>query len=524
MTAQVISKLRKSNHMTQAEMADIFQVSRQSIQKWESGVSVPDIEKLVEISRCFDVSLDYLVCGTDRRDTEELRHSVRLYPAFRQLHEWENYSANMEIEYRQNWEEGKDVGYLQQLCTEISQLPSSSDRDRLADVLFNMFLNAPQREDYAYYEPSDYATISRVCRHNPPVPVKRTEHLKEKIRGAWLGRICGCLLGKPLECMHLDELVPLLKETGNYPMHRYVLRSELTEDICQKYTFNLRKDCYPDQIFEAPADDDTNYVVLAYKLVERFGRDFTSQNVAEMWVDSQPKNAYCTAERVAFRNFVAGYFPPDSAVYKNPYREWIGAQIRGDYFGYINPGNPQAAAEMAWRDAAISHVKNGIYGEMWVAAMLAQAAVCDDMEQIIEAGLNEIPHTSRLYEQIQSVIERYRTGCSFEDAMGMIYAKFDDQNGHDWCHTISNAMIVTAALLYGESDFSKSVGLAVQSGFDTDCNGATVGSIVGMKIGASGIPACWTDPIHNRLQTGVFGVGTVCVDDMVEQTMAAMDI
>ena len=170
-----------------------------------------------------------------------------------------------------------------------------------------------------------------------------------------------------------------------------------------------------------PVDDDTNYVVLAQKIIEKYGRAFTPYDVSKAWLTYQGKDAYCTAERVAFCNFVKGYAPPQSAIYKNPYREWIGAQIRGDYFGYINPGDPRLAAEMAWRDASISHVKNGIYGEMFVAAMLVIAATTNSIEKIISLGLAEIPQTSRLYESIMLILDSYKRGASVQDCFKMIH-------------------------------------------------------------------------------------------------------
>lgn len=523
MLAENIQALRKSRHITQEKMADLFGVSRQSIQKWESGASVPEVAKLVEIAKAFGISLDALLDEGGAEASGDARFANKIEPSYQALQDWEKYECLLETEYVQCTEEGKDIGHLEGLIREISCLPNGRHKAALADVVFEMLLNAPKRPGYAYYEPSDYADIARVSRHSARIPVKKDNALRGRIKGAWLGRICGCLLGKPIEGIRLDELVPLLKETNNYPMHRYILASELSDRLCERYTFELRDKCYPDTIERAPSDDDTNYLIIAKLLLDRYGRAFTPADVAAVWLDVQSKNAYFTAERIAYRNFMNGYLPPESAQYKNPYREWIGAQIRGDYFGYINPGDPKTAAEMAFRDASISHVKNGIYGEMFAAAMLAKAAVCGDAEEVIRAGLGEIPPDSRLYEQVTRVLESHRAGHSFDETVQtLILSQYDDKIGHHWCHTIPNAMIVTAALLYGSLDYGKTICLAVQSGFDTDCNGATAGSVVGMMIGAARIPAEWTTPVNGKLDTTVFGVETVLIDDMVEATFGHM--
>ena len=440
------------------------------------------------------------------------------------LHEWEVYGEQLFVEYQQCKEEGLDLKAYREVIAAVRKMPKGKVKDELADVLFGVVLNAKPIEGYPYEEPSDLDGIRALRK---PYAFARKEisdkeALREKIAGAWYGRICGCLLGKPVEGIHLDELIPFLKETGNYPMHRYIMESEITDEIKEKYEFTFEGKTYPDSIDYAPVDDDTNYMVLAQLLIKRNGRDFTPCDVIKLWMATQPKSAYCTAERVAFRNFMLGYEPPYTAVYKNPYREWIGAQIRGDYFGYINPGDPEMAAEMAWRDASISHIKNGIYGEMFVSAMIACAAVTDSITDIIRGGLAEIPATSRLYERVTEFLAAYENGATKEEAFARIYELYDDKSGHDWCHTISNALIVVCTLLYGECDYSKSICMAVEAGFDTDCNGATVGSILGMRGGKSCIDEYWIAPTRGILDTTIFGAAKSDIETLITKTMRHM--
>ncbi|MBR3504340.1 MAG: ADP-ribosylglycohydrolase family protein [Clostridia bacterium] len=440
---------------------------------------------------------------------------------FGAMHDWELYSKSLDTELRQCLDEGRDVAQYADLCAAIRALPLGEAREELAHVFFKIMMDAPRRADYPYEEPDDLIAIraARPAEREAFAPPAHDGRLEDKIRGAWLGRICGCLLGKPVEGMRTPDLHELLRRSGNFPLARYMTREDLkkTPRLLERWDGRAWADALDGC---APADDDTNYTVMAaVGIVGKYGRGFTSDDVAAAWVDCQPKRAYCTAERRAFRNFVIGIRPPRSAVYKNPDREFIGAQIRGDYFGYINPGDPETAAEMAWRDARVSHVKNGIYGEMFAAAMLAAAAVTDDVRAVIRAGLQEIPANCRLSEGVGAVCADFEAGLDEAACFAHIAGRWDEFKAYDWVHTVSNAEIVAASLLYGGGDYGRSVCRAVQTGFDTDCNGATVGSIVGMMRGSAAVGAAWTAPICGMLDTAIFGVGRVSVEDMVSLTM-----
>lgn len=430
------------------------------------------------------------------------------------------YPSDLMTEYVQSMEEGLDIEKYKSLFEAVSELENGEYKTRMSDVIYEMVINSKMRNDYKYNEPNELKEIGKLRNpHDFDIKMPDAEALRKKLLGAWTGRAVGCLLGKPVECIRSDELIPLLKEIGNYPMHRYILGTDITDEVCSHYKFYLKNKPYADTVDGMPVDDDTNYVVLAQKIIDEYGRDFDSEDVVSAWMQYQSVFSYFTAERTAFINFINCIEPPASAMYKNVAREWIGAQIRGDYFGYINPGKPEEAAEMAFTDARISHVKNGIYGEMFAAAMISCAAVTDNIDDIILGGLAQIPSTSRLYEAVMRINDGYKNGVTVDECFDIIHSAYDEHTDHGWCHTISNAMIVAAALLYGEGDFGKSICIAVGMAFDTDCNGATVGSVLGMRNSIDGIDEYWKKPINGKIHTSIFGVGTVDIEKAVDKTI-----
>ncbi|WP_428770760.1 ADP-ribosylglycohydrolase family protein [Treponema sp. HNW] len=442
---------------------------------------------------------------------------------------WLTFSESVVVEYEQSKDEGRLVDSYQ---AEVSFIKEKYQRGILmeqeAAALFKKIQSAPVSDDYIYQEPSDIETIKKLCVNTTEkklIPQIDKEVLRQKIHGAWLGRCAGCLLGQPVEGWYRSRITGFLHDTNNF-LPRAYFASNVSDTIRKKYNITDAGHVYGSTFINwinnvkcAPEDDDTNYTIIGLKTLEENGKDFTSLDIAHSWLMNMQFLHACTAERVAYRNFVNLIEPPYSASYNNAYREWIGAQIRADIFGYVSPGDIEAAAALAWKDACISHTKNGIYGEMFIAAMIAKAAVCNDMGLIIEAGLSQIPATSRLYAAIRQVIEWKQEEISWETAFDRIHALYDETNPHHWCHTISNAMICVISLLWGALNFEKTIGLSVVPGFDTDCNAATTGSIIGMLLGAHNLPRHWIDPLNDTLKSGIDGFNTMRISELAERSL-----
>ncbi|NQT89442.1 ADP-ribosylglycohydrolase family protein [bacterium] len=431
-------------------------------------------------------------------------------------------AGDVHTELRQLEDEGRDTAPVRRRLRRLAALGDEElflpeNQEKLGRLL-DEAQTLKMRKGYSFDEPSDLKAIHKLRPRGPRTFRKRLpdKTLCDRITGAWFGRCVGCLLGKPAEGVRTPDLWGFLRLTRQWPLADYI-RFGVRGKARKQYP-QLAGRAWCDDIDHMPVDDDTNYTTTGYLVVKQRGPDFTPADVAQFWMQNIPMLATFTAERVAYRNFALQVQPPASANYRNPYREWIGAQIRADAFGYVAVGDPQRAADFAWRDASVSHIKNGIYGEMLMAAAIAAAPYCDSPEAILEAALAEIPKTCRLHADVCTAVAWRREGLAYDEAVAKIHERWDENVGHDWCHTNSNAVICAVALLWGDGDFGASICRAVQPCFDTDCNGATVGSIVGMMLGAKALPAKWTAKLNNTLKTSLVGYETVEITAIADET------
>ncbi|MDN3359429.1 ADP-ribosylglycohydrolase family protein [Actinomadura sp. DC4] len=366
-------------------------------------------------------------------------------------------------------------------------------------------------------EPTGLAEIVAACPGWPSAtPAAVAE---DRLHGAWLGRAAGCVLGKPVEKIPREGIREIAEATGNWPIRGWFTGRGLPEEIAARWPWNRRSapNSLAENIDGTPEDDDLNFPMLALALLERHGRGFTTDDVAQAWLDELPAGRVFTAERVAYRNLLLGLEPPRTATYRNPFREWIGAQIRADVYGWVNPGDPATAAAMAHRDARLSHTANGVYGAMFAAALCAAALVATSPEEVLRAGRSVLPEGSRMARAVDDAVASARAGSDLDRVLDGLHER---HAGLHWVHSVNNAALVAAALAHGDGDFTRTVAAAVAGGWDTDSDGATVGSVAGALLGASGIPAPWTGPLRDRIASSLTGFDGVRIGDLAARTAA----
>ena len=342
-----------------------------------------------------------------------------------------------------------------------------------------------------------------------------------RIRSAWQGRVSGCQLGKPVEVLSFaqgpEAVERYLRDAHALPLRDYVPLVEGT--LVERFG---RASCRG-LLVRAEPDDDLNYTLIALLLLEEKGTSFDTADVARAWLRLLPAGATFTAERAAYRTLLAraderftfgaepGFDLAECS--DNPYSAWIGAQIRADLYGWVCPGRPALAAELARRDAALSHRAEGVHGAMFVAALGASIPAQRDLDAAIDAALREIPEDGAAADAVR--LGRELAGRP--DAVSRLRARYA---GLSPLHTLNNLALVVWALRSAGDDFGAAIGEAVAAGWDTDCNGATVGGLFG--LGAA-IPEPWTRPWNGRIGLGLAGHAELALDELVARTVAVAE-
>ncbi len=289
-----------------------------------------------------------------------------------------------------------------------------------------------------------------------PVTIDRKE-FEDRVYACWLGKNIGGTLGAP------------------YEGQKRVLELTFFDPVPTK----------------AAANDDLDLQLVWLKMLQERGINPRLSDFADYWLKHLApypwdEYGYC------LRNLSRGLKPPISGCFENDYIDQMGSPIRSEIWACLAPGNPQLAAEMAWKDAVLDHAGGeGVYGEMFFAALESAAFVESDPMNLIDIGLQMIPVHSAIARAARSAVWSFKTGKTWAEARDAILRRYEHPHP---CNAPQNIGFTIIGWLYGQ-DYGDKLCKAVNCGCDTDCTGATLGSILGILGGTAGIPSKWRDPV-----------------------------
>ena len=354
-------------------------------------------------------------------------------------------------------------------------------------------------------EPNDLSSILALC--DMPAPVGVPDRIEERMFGAVAGRFAGCTLGAPVENFSIDRMEELANAGGTpFPPTEYW--HTVADPDRKRFDTDTHASFMRDNIRYVPADDDIAYPVLNMLVLEKYGFGYTADDLADLWMQTV-RYAY-TAEEEALLLLKDGV-PAAHAADFDPYVEWIGAAIRADAFGYVCAGDPAAAAKLCYNDAYLTHRRNGLYGEMYAAALIA-ASFCVPPLQAVETAKNCIPRNCRLRQDIDWALSCKDRVKDHRSARALLDEHFGDMS---CVHVENNACAVVFALMLGKNEYTRTIANSVAMGLDNDCNAATAGSAMGAYLGINGIEEKWYKPFRNTVKTYLVGYEEIALDRVV---------
>ncbi|NOZ29960.1 MAG: ADP-ribosylglycohydrolase family protein [Chloroflexi bacterium] len=310
----------------------------------------------------------------------------------------------------------------------------------------------------------------------------------DRVYAGWLGKCIGVRFGAPLESWTYREIMDNLGEVQGY------LQDE-------------------SKIFKP--DDDTSLPLILIRALEDtpVPQRLSPEEIGDAWLNylgDQRGTIWWggygrSTEHTAYVNLACGIPAPLSgsiALNGPALAEQIGGQIFSDIWGLVIPNHPPLAAEYAAKASSVSHDGNGIYGGMFIAALVSQAFSESDPEELIRTGLGVIPRDSEYARVVRAMLDfHHKHDQDWRAAYHFIAENFGYDRYPGIVPIIPNAGVVVMALLYGAGDFSRAIQIANMAGWDTDCNVGNVGAIMGVAVGLEGIDDYWRAPMNDLLIT-----------------------
>ncbi|MDC7286289.1 ADP-ribosylglycohydrolase family protein [Blautia schinkii] len=310
----------------------------------------------------------------------------------------------------------------------------------------------------------------------------------DRIRGAWLSQLIGGAMGTMVEGYTYEKLEEAFGDVRGY--------------LREPNTYN----------------DDITFELAFLDAFSKKGYDVTSTDIALSWVGLIPCG--WSAEEIAIRNIKNGIFPPMSGTYRNPFNEWIGAQMRGGICGMCAPGDAYQAAKLAFSDGEVSHANNGILGEVFNAVMTSLAFVEKDIRRVVEAAMELIPKDSEYYSVISFAYECCGKYTDWRDALKACREKYRRYN---WIHAYPNACCEIIALLYGGGDFRETLHIITMCGIDVDCNAGMIMPLITIIQGMRIIPNELIHPAFSELATYMRGrFRKITLEELVNDTLCSI--
>lgn len=359
--------------------------------------------------------------------------------------------------------------------------------NRITTRIWHVLNHAQKIESHPYWQFKQYNTFDEYLADvdfGDKIPYdKSSDAFAQANYAGWLAQIVGGAVGTAVEGYTPEAI---LKAFGH--IRTYVRKPN---------TYN----------------DDITYEIAFLKALERKGKALTSADIGEEWTGLIPFG--WSAEEWALKNLKLGIYPPLSGYLHNPYREWIGAQMRGAICGMIAPGDYRLAAHYAFMDGVVSHHNNGVLGEVFNAMLVAGAYVEKDNKKLLQTVIKLIPKQSEYYSVIRFALDSCLNSQTWQEAWDLCRAKYDHYN---WIHAYPNAAAEIISLWFGNNDFTETMSICCHCGFDVDCNAAQIATALGIQLGLEGIEKHWIDPIGDTLITYVRAHEKISIKELAELT------